>query len=299
MIRIEINPDNLEHIILKNLNICFPNWGNEIHYRHFFKKAVTDIAPDIIVFRNESHEIIAGSAVSYRKIRWTDGNIYDIGIMTGSWTLPAARGMGCFSQMIQTSKEICQNRKVDYLTAFVTEDNASYRRLKEAGYLCLPANNYFLESSSESKTFDVEEISLSDLFNENNGLENVIINQVGFHYDTTTFLKQYLQRLFPRYGYKFNDVIYVVEVSHIVKILFTSKVIPTDLRIFANWLGNHFDKNIMFFNTQSQNFENLEKFMKVKPGFFTILECSEMAGKVLADTTDMAQPFTIQLGDKV
>lgn len=299
MIRIEINPDNLESVILENLNICFPNWGTEIHYRHFFKKTVTDIAPDIIVFRNESNEIIAGSAVSYRKIRWTNGNVYDIGIMTGSWTLPAARGMGCFSQMIQTSKEICQNRKVDYLTAFVTEDNASYRRLKEAGSFCVPANNYFLESSPESKTVDVEEVSLSDLFNENNGLENDIFNQVGFHYESTAFLKQYLQRLFPRYGYKFNDVIYVVEVSHIVKILFTSNVIPANLKIFASWLGNHFEKNIMFFNTQSQNFENLEKFMKVKPGFFTILECNEMAGKVLAETTDLAQEFKIQLGDKV
>lgn len=84
-------------------------------------------------------EWIAGSAVSWRRMTATDGTSDVVGIMTGSWTLEAARGRGCFARIIELSREACAHRGVPWLLAFVTEANASRRQLERAGSVMTPS----------------------------------------------------------------------------------------------------------------------------------------------------------------
>ena len=88
-------------------------------------------------------ELLAGSAVSYRKARLRTGAEVDVGIMTGSWTLPAARGQGCFTRAILESVKLTESREGALLLAYVTEANASSRRLVAAGSGLFPTRYVF------------------------------------------------------------------------------------------------------------------------------------------------------------
>jgi hypothetical protein len=68
--------------------------------------------------------------------------------MSGSWTLPEARGRGAFSQMIEESSRLVVARGGTTLIAFVTKDNASRRRLAAAG--CIEVPSWYVASSSET-----------------------------------------------------------------------------------------------------------------------------------------------------
>jgi hypothetical protein len=82
---------------------------------------------------SEGGQVLAGSAVNYRRLKAPDGRTALVGIMTGSWTLPAARGKGAFTQIIDESVRLTREHGGAALLAFVTETNASYRRLEAAG----------------------------------------------------------------------------------------------------------------------------------------------------------------------
>jgi GNAT superfamily N-acetyltransferase len=108
---------------LAALNRCFPNWGDERTFEWAFRGA------DFIV-----HDDEAGSAVTYRNV----SNGTRAAIMTGSWTLPEARGRGHFSRMIDESLDIARSRDAAMLLAFVTATNPSRRRLESAGATLVP-----------------------------------------------------------------------------------------------------------------------------------------------------------------
>ena len=108
---------------LAALNRCFPGWGDERTFAWAFRGA------DFIV------EDEAGSAVTYRDV----DNGTRAAIMTGSWTLPEARGRGHFSRIIEKSLELARARDAAMLLAFVTASNASRRRLEAAGAVMVPA----------------------------------------------------------------------------------------------------------------------------------------------------------------
>ena len=65
---------------------------------------------------------VAGSAVSYRRIRH-GGRELLAGIMTGSWTLPEARGRGAFGQAIEESRRLVASHGGEALLAFVEPDS--------------------------------------------------------------------------------------------------------------------------------------------------------------------------------
>ena len=142
MEKIVLNPDNHESQYLDYLNECFPNWGGTTEYDWVFERKVGAFSADILLIENEEDGVIAGSAVSYRKLS-QNGQNAEIGIMTGSWTLPAARKKGCFGKMINTSSELCRKKSVPYLTAFVTETNPSCRGLSSAGSYMFPTYHLF------------------------------------------------------------------------------------------------------------------------------------------------------------
>ena len=143
---VEVNPSGVEDQYLAGLNRCFGNWGDHATYRWDFEREVGARAADLMVLRDEG-DIVAGSAVSYRTVRFGDDEFL-IGVMTGSWTLPEARGRGAFSQVIDESRHLVSTRGGAVLIAFVTQDNASRRRLVAAG--CLEVPTWYVASTGET-----------------------------------------------------------------------------------------------------------------------------------------------------
>jgi hypothetical protein len=134
---LELNPSGGESTYLHSLNVCFPGWGTDETFRWAFRRQVGGPPTDLMMLRTEG-ELIAGSAVSYRQLALPDGRRELVGIMTGSWTLPAARGKGAFTRIIDASVELTRGHGGALLLAFVTETNASFRRLEAAGSTLFP-----------------------------------------------------------------------------------------------------------------------------------------------------------------
>jgi Acetyltransferase (GNAT) domain len=143
--RVEINPPDLDSEYLRCLNACFPGWGDRQMAQWAFRRGLApDPMPDLMVLREEN-ELLAGSAVSYRSVVLPNGSRVRAGIMTGSWTLPAARGRGCFARIIEESVAITRERGGALLLAFVTEDNPSCRQLLKAGAAPVPTSYLFTD----------------------------------------------------------------------------------------------------------------------------------------------------------
>jgi hypothetical protein len=143
--QLEINPPGIDSEYLRCLNACFPGWGDARMAQWAFRRAlVPDPLPDCMVLR-EGNELLAGSAVSYRSVALPNGGMVRAGIMTGSWTLPAARGRGCFARMIEESVARTREREGALLLAFVTEDNPSCRQLLKAGAATFPTSYLFTD----------------------------------------------------------------------------------------------------------------------------------------------------------
>ncbi|MEW6368646.1 MAG: hypothetical protein AB1714_28795 [Acidobacteriota bacterium] len=90
---------------------------------------------DFIVHENGE----AGSAVNYRTVELPGGGRVRVGIVSGSWTLPVARGRGHFSRILEESREIAWSRGAAMLLSFVTATNASRRRVEASGATMVPA----------------------------------------------------------------------------------------------------------------------------------------------------------------
>jgi hypothetical protein len=126
------NPPGRDDLYLECLNSCFPGWGDQRAFEWAFGRTVGGPRVDRMLL-TEADEVLAGSAVSYRTLRLADGRSTLVGIMTGSWTLPAARGKGAFTQIVEESVRLTRAHGGALLLAFVTQTNASFRRLEAAG----------------------------------------------------------------------------------------------------------------------------------------------------------------------
>jgi GNAT superfamily N-acetyltransferase len=122
---------------LAALNHCFPGWGDRSQWAWCFERTGAGHPADFLQILAAGSPI-AGSAVTYRRIATPDGEGQVAGIMTGSWTLPEARGAGAFTRMIQESLEVAAARRASVLLAFVTTTNRSRRRLEAAGAFLIP-----------------------------------------------------------------------------------------------------------------------------------------------------------------
>jgi hypothetical protein len=131
-VELHINPPDAIKT-LECLNVCFPGWGDGRSFEWAYRRAIHDQpAPDYVVL-SEGSEIVAGSGITYRQLLLPDAAAITVGIMTGSWTLPAARGRGCFTRMIEESIRLTNLRGGTLLLAFVTHDNPSCRQLQKSG----------------------------------------------------------------------------------------------------------------------------------------------------------------------
>jgi hypothetical protein len=145
-LEVDINPSGVEDAYLAGLNRSFGQWGDRSAYTWDFEREVGARVADLIVLRDHG-VIVAGSAISYRMVRYRNVDLL-VGVMTGSWTLPEARGRGAFSQVIHESRCLVATRGGGALIAFVTQDNASRRRLVAAG--CLEVPTWYVASNAET-----------------------------------------------------------------------------------------------------------------------------------------------------
>lgn len=160
--QLEINPPGIDSEYLRCLNACFAGWGDARMAQWAFERAVApDPMPDLMVLR-EGDELLAGSAVSYRSVTFSNGGTIRAGIMTGSWTLPAARGRGCFARMIEESAVMTREHGGALLLAFVTEDNPSCRQLLKAGAATIPTSYFFTGPENTSIAADVFDLTVLD-----------------------------------------------------------------------------------------------------------------------------------------
>jgi hypothetical protein len=165
-LEVEVNPSDVEDEYVAGLNRSFGHWGDRSMYRWDFEREVGARCADLMVLRDQGR-IVAGSAVSYRTVRYRDDQLL-IGIMTGSWTLPEARGRGAFSRVIDESRRLVASRGGTVLIAFVTQDNASRRRLVAAGCLEVPtwyvASNADTPPPADTRPVEPSRASVDELF---------------------------------------------------------------------------------------------------------------------------------------
>jgi Acetyltransferase (GNAT) domain len=136
---LQVNPPDARET-LSCLNACFPGWGDERTFKWAYERSMQNQpAPDYLVIR-ENGKPIAGSGINYRQVLFPNGASVIGGIMTGSWTLPVARGRGCFTRFVEESIRITRERTGALLLAFVTEDNSSCRQLCRGGAATFPTS---------------------------------------------------------------------------------------------------------------------------------------------------------------
>ena len=299
-----INPENYRKNYIANLNACFGNWGGESEYEWGLQRQVGKHRTDIMLIENEEDGVIAGSAVSYRRLKGKEDFI-DIGIMTGSWTLPAARRKGCFTKMIHCSRDLCEDNKVPFLTAFVTETNASSRRLETEGSYMFPTSHLF----SPEKKYDEAGIPQPELVELNPDVSQEIYRRVQetqkefltFSYSFEEFQGQYLNRIKEVTVLKVQDDFAILEDGqNEVKILLLTCANNENFgnlqKAVSNWCIRNKGRKSFFFTTRKElsgiceelGFENV-------PGYFTIL-------KSMNDDIDYKNRFAtlhINMADKM
>ncbi|SCX94548.1 hypothetical protein SAMN05192588_0376 [Nonlabens sp. Hel1_33_55] len=296
------NPEGVKEEYLKYLNVAFTNWGEEHLYSWVFDRQVGDLTTDQLIIKREGN-VIAGSAVTYRKIALGGADIINVGIMTGSWTLPAARKTGCFTTIIEESKIMCRENKVPFLTAFVTDENPSSRRLAAAGALMIKSWNLFAPKEiSESKN----QINFIDDFEDKKSQEVIYQkfmepdgSTVAYSYNEAEFIGQFIKRPNVPIILEVNGVFVIMEEGfNAMKILVTTaRGIPQLVEVLNDvnqWCIQHHDKNLFFF-TMDEKIEN--EFSKLgytsKLGYYTVIDCDN------GSSPELIEDVRINMGDKM
>lgn len=190
MLEITVNETGMEEIYLECLNRCFDRNASRKDYEWTYRRDSGASVADMLMLKKD-RELMAGSAVVYR-IADINGHRMKVAIMSGSWTLPAARGQGCFSRMIDESTRIAAENQAGLLLAFVTELNASFRRLKDSGAALFPT--FYLEAPCGHKV-DEPDGTLEVLSKDNPELEKIYDLFTAANADFSCFCYTYQQWL--------------------------------------------------------------------------------------------------------
>jgi hypothetical protein len=105
---------------LAGANLAFGHWGDEATFAWAFRGG------ELLFLDDDRGHPVCASGINYRTL--LDGR--QVAIITGAWTLPAARGAGAFTRLIEATHAAARER--DAITiSFGRMDNVS-RRLVEA-----------------------------------------------------------------------------------------------------------------------------------------------------------------------
>ncbi len=301
MEKIIINPENYTEQYIQSLNQCFNNWGGDKEYNWIFNRTLGKKTSDIIVIKDEKNDAIAGSGVTYRRLIIDNKKTINIGIMTGSWTLPKARGKGCFSKIIEISKNICNQNDIPFLTAFVMESNPSYRRLKNAGSILMPTYHFISKETFPANKTNV--LVISNKLKASIDIYDRVKENLSFYYTYENFYQQYINRILNVEILKIeNNYIIIEETENIIKVLlitYNNKIeFENIITTLTTWGLEKKCKQILLFTTIKEIAELLDNLgFDNLSSYFTILNTS----KELSNNKEIEQlhrRININLGDK-
>ena len=300
-----INPENYKSSYIENLNSCFNGWGAEMEYDWVFNRPIGKHPSDILLIKNDEDGVIAGSGITYRRLSGKSYSI-EVGIMTGSWTLPAARRKGCFTKIINCSKDLCAQKDVPLLTAFVTESNPSCRRLRSEGSFLFPTYHLF----SPEKLYLDDELPHPEVLNPSTILNKIIFETVqarqsgfiSFQYNFEEFCGQYIKRIKKTTILGINNDFAILEDgTNEVKILLLTyedeKTFRLNIKAVVNWIIDNTSKKAFYFTSRPQLRESCEKLeFENVPGYFTILSSRSDKRVPYGELADM---LNINMADKM
>ncbi len=296
------SPDQQEY--LASLNECFSNWGDDATFSWVFRKPETTAAPDLFEIRDGEESLLAGSALTYRKVKMPDGNSFAMGTMTGSWTLPISRGKGCFTEMIRYSKKLVAAHHFDFLTAFVTQQNASFRRLEAEGSFLVPTNYIIskidveqIEKEFEHK-FDLLDVTPENIAKVYLQRQQILNEVMHYEYSLADFTTQFINRANASILIlqRNNDYVILEKTITIFRILFSTNYSLSFISDLLNWALAQ-QKNLFFLTTNvDHDFKNDDRFNLI-PGYFTVLNAQHQ--QKFAASKIFVQRINIEYGDKM
>jgi GNAT superfamily N-acetyltransferase len=239
---------------------------------------------------HEAGEWLAGSAVNYRRVRDAGENEMTVGIMTGSWTLPASRGRGLFTRIIQESRKFVAERGGSHLLAFVTHDNASRRRLEAAGSWMVPTHYVFANEETPKHESSVEwrpatEAEVAELHER---VESARRGRARFSYpEADEFHGQHLMRANPTEVLATDAGDFAV-VENAGSNDRTQLFVPSEGASLEGLLGGLLvraqarGRGLFYFSTRGGEEEVAAALgLCHKPGFLTVIPaCGEASGKI-------------------
>ena len=180
-----------ERCYLESLNLCFPGWGGREMFDWCFSRESAGLRPDLMMLHDDASRVVAGTANSYRRVGLPNGQTMVVGIMTGSWTLPEARGRGAFTRLIEESRELAASRQAGLLLAFYARANGSARPLQAAGAALIPS--WYCRSSAERRIDTSGDSSVDDIDACRNDYQDVA-DAVRLIYSADEWRDQFLLR---------------------------------------------------------------------------------------------------------
>lgn len=129
-----LNPAGLEPAYLEALQRNFNGWGGEAEFVWWFEREVGAPRADLLVLVEGGNTLVAGTAVSYRRLDLGGGRKQLAGFITGAWTASQYRRRGCYSELIAHAREVAGRRGAAMLLAFAADDPASRNPLARASF---------------------------------------------------------------------------------------------------------------------------------------------------------------------
>ena len=288
MERLIINPSDFQSQYIHNLNECFNGWGGKSEYQWVFERKVGEHSSDILLIENDYDGVIAGSAITYRKLK-DEKTVIDIGIISGSWTLPAARRKGCLTKFVEESKRICSEKRIPFTCAFMMDTNPSSRRLRAAGSYMFPTYHLFspevpfVDINHENVQFRKKNPELiKQVFQR---MDETQSHHLHFDYTLQEFKDQYIYRLEETIVLQLEeDFVVLAEGEDEMKVLLltcpTADRFLTYIKIISNWCLKVKSKKAFYFTTRKARGEaSIAIGFKNLPGYFTILKSGEEEGE--------------------
>ena len=306
-LQLRVNPTGIFDEYLRCLNICFPNWGDERAYNWYLGRNSPGYCSDQMILSDDS-QILAGGMNTYRIAAFPNGQSARVGILGGCWTLPEARGQGCFTRIFEASRELCARRSCAYLMAFLLRDRTSFRQLVRAGALAIPS--YYLFSTPATPEPD-DAMPLAELEVDTSGAQELVERlrqeqQPFAHFAHTSadeFLTQFFYRPGPVHVSKAADgsigfVEQIADTDRLQLLLPAPGPQKNWKRSISAYLGHAVAgsrKLFLFSMHEAVRKVCLELGMSVKDGYLTLLTIDET---IVSKVQNAASVWDLQSGDR-
>ena len=116
-----LNPAGVEQAYLGALQGNFGGWGGPAEFNWWFKRPVGAAAADLLVLTTGGDTLVAGTAVTYRRLRMVGDRQEIAALLTGAWTASQYRRQGCFTELIERARTVAGQRGATLLLAFLSD----------------------------------------------------------------------------------------------------------------------------------------------------------------------------------